>query len=320
MMSGEIAERLNMCRNTVARWAKRGLVRSKDSGVKRVHVQWMLYCFEDCEAQIGKRKRLEPFKHKDVDGVRVFCCNYCREWKQKQEFYPDASPLRQHGILSYCKSCHNERQRSRYSPEKQRKYTANKLALSKQRKLDADAATDWKPDLLDAGKALEVILSVRPDVTDVAISLEAGLNRSSVGDIRKRAMGGANVTVSKVDAVLTGLGEPDAMRRLYDDLDEGRPRWHPKYDYCSRCLRTEVAHMAAGLCSTCYRKRKDPTYVPWLERQWSKTRTCCVECLTTDRPHRSHGMCNACYMRASRAKKALMVGSGHGDVQPQEQG
>lgn len=322
MTSGEVAKLLGMSRNTMTRWHQRGLVRARDSGVRRRNVPWMLYHVGDCERLIGARKKPEAFQHRVIDGVQMFRCNDCKEWKGRDAFYKDRTKTRYHGILSYCKECHGVRRRANDTPGKRLLHAQRAADRRRRNSRMAKLATDWSPDLLAGERAYEIIKRLRPHAVDEEISLEAGMPRSAVSDIKRRAKSGGSVTVAKMDRLLVGLDETLALREMYDELDRGRPKWHPKHDYCQRCLRTEVAHMAKGLCATCYRRRNDPTYVPKLERQWSTTRTHCVDCLRSDRPHRARGMCGPCYLRNRRrqgTRLANPVGSVHGDLRQAHQ-
>lgn len=320
LTSGEIAKLLDISRNTMARWSSKGLVRTKDSGVKRKNSPWMLYCFEDCQARTGKRKKPAPFLNKLVDGVRIFRCNHCLEWKERGCFYEDRTKRRSHGILSYCKVCHCEMRNARLTDEVKAQRQAEKVRLGRERTRMARAASAWSPTEVSAQSALDVVVALRPDMKWEHISEEAGVHKDTVRRIASQAKKGSMVKIQTIDRLLVGLGEPDAMRSLYDEIDAGRPRWHEKHDYCQRCLRTSVAYMAAGMCSTCYRQRNNPDYKTRLEAQWSTTRTCCKVCLTSERPHRAKGMCNACYLRWYKEINPRRVGSGHGDVQPKAHG
>lgn len=302
---GKIAELIDVDRNTIMRWHKRDLVRMEQLDEIKKGKPYKYYHFGDCVVARAAHKKPRPFKNCKIDGVTHYQCNTCDEWKTKEEYYTDKRN-KVYGILCICKSCHNKRSREREkSPEAQLSWRRRSDRRKKKRAADAKAATAWSENpTISASVVIEAIDEARPNNTDYEISNEAGVHTDTVRMIRRRAERGGTIFLSTVDSIFTNLNEPDLFVRITQHLDDERPRWHEKYDYCQMCLRTKIPYAAKGFCTTCYPHRNNENYVPMVDSSWSLRYAHCKQCYSTSSRHAAHGLCNCCYQANARLRNA----------------
>jgi hypothetical protein len=78
--------------------------------------------------------------------------------------------------------------------------------------------------------------------------------------------------------------------------------WGLYHAACIDCGETQRKHIAHGLCSRCYKKRRrEGTRPAGGDRPWSSIAAACVACGRTDRAHRARGLCRTCYELEYRA-------------------
>lgn len=302
MSSREISDLLGIDRNTIQRWSAKGKVRMRPVEKRERHKPFHLYHVGDCIAVRLKRPKPKPFKHRRVNDVIEYCCNTCNEWKQRDGFYDDKRN-EQHGILSQCKACHNRLARERsFNPKNRAASNRRARARMHKRAADAKAATAWSENpTIPARLVVEAIDRVRPNNTDPEISVEAQMHPDTIRNARRKANRGGSMFLNTVDTIFTNLNERDEFISITAYLDEIRPRWHEKYDYCQLCLRTKIPYMAKGMCTTCYRNYKKPGYKPMVESAWSLKYVHCVNCHCTDSRHAAKGYCGRCYQHHQRS-------------------
>lgn len=310
LSAGEISKLLDADRNTIQKWHRAGKVRMMRVENAKKHQPFKLYHVGDCISARLKHRKPKPFKYRSVDGVVEYCCNTCDVWKPRDDFYEDKRN-KYHGILSQCKECHNrlarERNRTKLSRDADRERSKR---LMRERADAARAATEWAANpTIPAKLVADAINRVRPGVTDALVSLEAGMHEDTIRNVRRKADRDAMMFLSTVDTIFTNLNERDVFYEITSMLDDVRPRWHKNYDYCQMCLRTVTPFVASGLCSTCYRHRKDPDYRPVVESDWSIRFVRCQSCQCTDSKHSAHGLCRRCY-QMHRKRNTLHVFAG----------
>lgn len=302
--ANKVLELIDIDRSTLMRWARLGVVRVECLDKIEKHKPYKFYHFGDCAAARNSRQKPRPFLNRKIDGVVHYRCNDCEQWKTSEYYYRDKKN-KLYGILSFCKDCHNRKSRERsVDPKAKASWRVAARRRSAQRVLDANAATAWSENpTISARVVLEAVEIVRPGCTDREISIEAGVHEDTIRNIRRKAERDGVMMMSTIDKIFTNLCEPEAFFKITEHLDRERPRWHKHYDYCQMCLRTKIPFMAKGLCSTCYRNRKDPDYKPMVESRWSLKHVHCVKCYTTDTRHAAKGLCNRCYQQQVKLKK-----------------
>jgi hypothetical protein len=175
------------------------------------------------------------------------------------------------------------------------------------------SAVAWKAKTeIECVKLIEIIDAQFPDDSDGIISERAGMHVDSVRNIRRRSREGKLVKIETADKLLIGLDLKDESSRLIDEAWGEQPKWHKDWPHCQKCLRINVTYMARGLCSTCYRKRDDQTYLPPCELPWSMRYPHCQSCERTDRPHAGRGLCGTCWQRKRKSGELIPATSGRG--------
>lgn len=309
--------------NMIVDWSRAGEVRyySIPKGERQHRQPWNRYSVSDCIVARSRHRKLRPFQRRVVNGIPIFRCNRCEEWKGEDDFYKDRKREAQgnQALLPYCKRCHNKagQQRRDENPEvklKERVKFQRRYEALKERRI---AAKRWKaPTRIETTRILALIDARFPLPDDVKrgsydrlLSEQAGMNEDAIRAMRRNEM----TKLSTVDALLTGLHMTVELAELNEEIEKDRPRWHPDHPYCRTCHRDDKTYMAKGLCSTCYRHRDDPDYRPVTGTKWSLRYACCIECRRTDRRHAARGLCGACWQRKRKAQQLEAVGSGHGN-------
>lgn len=295
MTASEINKLIGVGKSTIFTWSCRNLIRSMPiEGVPKNHTR-MKYHVGDCIAKRQNRQTPKPFKRRVVNGITIYRCTKCEQWKQVDGFYGDKHSV--HGIHTRCKQCYRAMRNAKgRTAEQKKRYNENEKAQMRRWREMAREATDWNANpVIDAQMVVDLIERVRPHMNDTDICVEARVHIETVRAIRRQASKGRPVNLSTVDKLFTGLQELPAQQELYEYIDKHRPRWHDDHDYCRLCFRTSVAHAARGYCQTCYRNRTNENYKPMVENRWAQRHGCCVRCKQTTSKHAARGLCNACY-------------------------
>lgn len=316
-------------RSTIQPWSRAGDIRSREILPRPKHSAWFEYNVADCIVARHKRRRCKPFlRRRKDDGRMEFRCNVCTKWKDEDEFYDNYRKDRDnHGKLTYCKQCHNDRMskvRAENPEVRERERLRFREKYARQRE-HMRAAQEWRATAeIDAQKIIDIIDAQFPDDTDRLIAERAGVHTDMVRQIRRRARQGKQSKITSAEKLLIGLDLKSEATRLIDEAWGEQPKWHKDWPYCQKCLRINVTYMAAGLCSTCYRQRNNPDYIPPVETSWSMRYPYCQRCETTERRHVARGLCGKCWQimrkrgelkpatsgRGAHVRKK--VGSGHG--------
>lgn len=138
------------------------------------------------------------------------------------------------------------------------------------------------------------------------------MHADSIRTVRRRARDGGNVKIERAEKILIALDMKGDATRLIDEAWGEQPQWHKDWAYCQRCFRINVTYMARGLCSTCYRKRDDPTYQPPVETGWSMRYPFCQSCRRIDRKHAARGLCVTCWQRQRKSGELKPATTGRG--------
>lgn len=304
-------------RSTIQPWSRQGDIRSREIEPRPKHSAWFEYNVADCIVARLKRRKCKPFlRRRKDDGRREFRCNVCSVWKDEDEFYDNYRPGRDdHGKLTYCKQCHNDRMsrvRSTKPEVRERERLKFREKYARQRE-HMQAAIAWQAKAeIECDKVLAIIDAQFPDDNDRIISERSGMHVDTVRNIRRRARDGKMVKITTADKLLIGLDLKDEASRLIDEAWGDQPKWHKDWAYCQKCLRINVTYMARGLCSTCYRKRDDPDYRPPVETSWSMRYPYCQRCETTERKHVARGLCGRCWQTMRKSGEIKMATTGRG--------
>ena len=317
----ELAAEIGCSHSLVHLWWKDGHVERIQNPNYTKHAPRWLYHREQAKARGRIRRKLKPMKIKMRDGVMVYRCSVCEKYKPKDEFYKDKRN-KAHGIHSRCISCFKDYHRENYDPKDPRyiKKVQQGVAIQKQATKNARAASKWSyPKEIDAIIVAWFVARSYPNHTATQLEDLCGVPDRQIRAVLDNAKKGRRVTLSLAERILVGLDLEHQYDALLRGMERDRPRWHHRYDYCQRCLRTTVRHIARGLCGTCYDHRNDPDYVPIPESRWSLHAPSCVVCRRTKYRHQAFGKCTSCYRKEWRAKRRARVGSEHGnDGQVQE--
>lgn len=300
MTASEINKLIGISKSTIFTWSCRNLIRSAPIEGAMQNEPRMKYHVGDCIVKRQKRRTPKPFKRRVVNGITIYRCTKCEEWKQRDGYYDDKHSV--HGIHTHCKKCYRAMRNAKgRTAEQQHRYNENEKAQMRRWRQMAKDATAWNANpMVDARMVVELIERVRPNSTDTEMCIEAGVHIETVRAIRRSASKNRPVKLSTVDGLFTGLQELPAQQELYDHIDKHRPRWHDDYDYCHMCFRTSIAHAARGYCQTCYRNRNDENYKPLVENRWSQRHACCTRCKQTSSKYAARGLCNACYQHEKK--------------------
>ncbi len=293
---------------------------SKDGRLHRIPIEprpqrgaRFLFSVEDAILARHRMRECKPFLNKiGPDGVRLFRCNKCEAWKEVDGFHANMSQGRGPGMHTHCKVCH-----ARLNAEHRKNNIAETMKGRERARLRrrttvarAKAVQEWEGvKEIDARIVVDFLERAYPDEPDTLLSDRCGSHPDLIRKVRKQAKLGRKIKFSTADTVLVALGGDVVLRQIIAEMERDRPAWHPAHPYCSRCMRTSVAHEAAGMCQTCYPRRDDLTYVPIMDGQWARRHMQCGGCGTTDRRHYGHGLCRRCWNR--RQRLAAKVGSGH---------
>ncbi len=309
---------------TIRTWSKEGRIRRRegmDPSRKNPPFEYNV-----CDAIIARHssRRIKPFLRVEIDGLELFRCNKCEWWTGRGGFYKNTVPSL-HGLLTSCIDCHltREKEHRKRSPDVlKREAERARRHRRKNRERVQKAAAFTAPDRIDAKRIIDIIDARFPDkiqYNDTEICRIAGVHDEMVRKIRQRAASGENTKLHVVDELFSGLDWNDELSLIHDEIEKDRPAWGPHgQPYCSKCFRSNRTYMAAGMCSTCYKRRNDPDYRPMAESKWAMRHSHCVECGTNKVPYRANGRCSRCDSRWRRRQQK--VGSGHGnDGRVQEQ-
>lgn len=319
--ANELAEEIGCTPGLIHLWWKEGIVeRRRPPKVKWRGHRW-LYHREQAVERGRTRRKLKPMKISMRDGVKVYRCAVCEEFKPRDCFYADKRN-KLTGILSRCVQCYKLYHKENYDPKDPRyiKKVKQAVAIQKQATINARAASAWKyPAEIDAIIVGWFIRRRYQDLNSERLSEMCSMSARRVRAILEYAETGRRVKLETAMEILVGLDLGDEWDALQRGMEHSRPRWHHDYDYCQLCFRTTVRHIARGLCGTCYDHRDDPAYIPVPDNRWSITEPRCVVCKSTKFRHQAFGKCTSCYRKEWRAKRRSRVGSGHGnDGQVQE--
>jgi hypothetical protein len=296
-------------------WGKDGTVRFMETGAVARNKPRYLYNVGDVIVARHRMRECKPFLNKiGTDGIRLFRCNECEEWKPHDQFHANTSGGRGSGMHTKCKVCHKaatDRWREN-NPIEIIKTRERSRRRRRENTARARAVSEWeRSQFVDPQIIVDFLDKHYPGVSSRLLSERCGEHDDFIRKVRKQAENGKRIMFATADTILGNLGGENLLAEIVAEMEKERPRWHPKWDYCQLCMRTSVAHEAKGYCYTCYNRRDDPTYVPIMEGQWARRHTCCLDCGTTKRRHYGLGLCTRCWQR--RHRRSRKVGSGHGN-------
>lgn len=280
-------------------WAREGTVRRKrKQGLSRGGRY--VYCVNDVIVQRSYRRRLNPFKHhRTPDGGMEGFCSKCERWLSFDCFYDRSDGKTSHGKLSVCRECYGARW-SAYmrTPDAAKKRRAYRKKYRKAVREQTKKASKWKPCVyLPASSVMQIIFDRFPNKSFTEISALAGIHADSIRKFNQRSKCGSSMKISVAEDILLRLGLEHDARHVTEFAYEGQPKWFGDYLYCQKCFRSNIAHKAKGLCTSCYKNRNDPTYKPVVANRWSLRCPYCQRCGTTSKPHAARGFCKSCYVR-----------------------
>lgn len=242
-------------------------------------------------------------KRKTVEGIELFTCNTCDEFKTRNNFVKTNKGF---GITSECYACKYQKKmiagKDKYLAER-RIGNKKKQNIMVQAQKDFDKFASIKKRSITISKNVVdlIILDVRKfDATKIGNKI--GVHSNIVSKIctgQKKT-----VSIKTADMILDEYPDIEIRKELYPHVSDFIPEghsWSLKHKCCESCGRIDSAHASKGKCVSCYTRTKRGLKARVEKNQWSLYWTCCHVCGSKERDHKSRGLCTMCFYRKKRS-------------------